>query len=171
MTNGMDEEESLSGVSVSQGGTAAPPTEEKRRSALAGFMSVPVNPRFPIRRSTLLMVVAFLGFGTLLYFNPPASQGVVVNTNNGPVFIPGLTTTTSTSTTTTSTTTTTTITTPAPSTTGSQATSTTRATSTTTTGPGAATTTSSPSSTSTSGQGGGSGPATTGGPFSTTTSP
>jgi len=40
------------------GGT--PAAEEKRQSGLAGFMSVPVNPKFPIRRSTLLMAVAFL---------------------------------------------------------------------------------------------------------------
>ena len=46
---------------------------EVKHSALVGFMSVPVHPRLPIRRSTLLMVLAFIGLGTLLYFNPPQS--------------------------------------------------------------------------------------------------
>ncbi len=70
---------------------ASEPAEE-RHSALVGFMSVPVHPRFPIRRSTLLLVLAFLGFATLLYFNPPASTStVVLHTPSGDYEIPGAT--------------------------------------------------------------------------------
>jgi hypothetical protein len=62
-------------------------------SPLLGFMSVPVHRRLPIRRSTLLMAVAFVGFGTLLYFNPatstPAGSGQVVHTPNGDYLVPG----------------------------------------------------------------------------------
>ncbi len=108
----------------------------ERHSALVGFMSVPVHPRFPIRRSTLLLVLAFLGFATLLYFNPPASTStVVLHTPSGDYEIPGATklpasaTTTTTTTTTrppTPTTTTTTTTYPSASTTYPSTTTTTR---------------------------------------------
>ena len=47
-----------------------------KRRPLFGFMAVPVSRRFPIRRSTLLMAVAFIGFGTLLYINPPQSTSI-----------------------------------------------------------------------------------------------
>ena len=61
--------------------------DEVRHSALVGFMSVPVHRRFPIRRSTLLMLVAFLGFGTLLYLYPPTGTttgtGTVFHTSQG----------------------------------------------------------------------------------------
>jgi hypothetical protein len=56
-------------------GGQEPDDSGQRHSALVGFMSVPVHPRLPIRRSTLLMVVAFVGFGTLWYLYPPASSG------------------------------------------------------------------------------------------------
>src|SRR6266852_4727887 len=55
-------------------GEAADDPSGPPHSALVGYMSVPVHRRLPIRRSTLLMVVAFLGFGTLLYFNPPGDS-------------------------------------------------------------------------------------------------
>jgi hypothetical protein len=80
------------GFSVPAPGAPPDPPEQKY-SGMVGFMSVPVHPRLPIRRSTLLMVVAFLGLGTLLYFNPPQSTatGVVVHTSNGDFFLPGAT--------------------------------------------------------------------------------
>jgi hypothetical protein len=49
------------------------PEGSRPRAPLAGFMSVPVHPKFPIRRSTLLMAVAFAGFAVLLSFYPPQS--------------------------------------------------------------------------------------------------
>ena len=72
------------------------PDTDPKHSALVGYMSVPVNPRFPIRRSTLLMVVLFLGFGTLCYLYPPAGNsagrstgtGAIVSGPNGDVFVP-----------------------------------------------------------------------------------
>lgn len=92
------EGESAGARSVPKGFTApapsAPPDPpEQKQSPLVGFMSVPVNSRLPIRRSTLLMVVAFIGLGTLLYFNPPQSTatGAVVHTPNGDFFVPGAT--------------------------------------------------------------------------------
>ncbi len=83
--------------------------DEIRHSALVGFMSVPVGRRFPLRRSTVLMAVAFVGLATVLYFNPPASTsapsgGAVV----GGYYVPGATPVSTTTTSTTSTTTTTT---------------------------------------------------------------
>jgi hypothetical protein len=84
------------------------PKDEVRHSALVGFMSVPVARRFPLRRSTLLMAVAFIGLATVLYFYPPQSStdtgsGVVLHTPQGDVFVPNATpvsTTTTTATTT-----------------------------------------------------------------------
>jgi hypothetical protein len=55
-------------------GGQEPDDSGQKHSALVGFMSVPVHKRLPIRRSTLLMVVAFVGFGTLWYLYPPASS-------------------------------------------------------------------------------------------------
>jgi len=83
-----------------------------KHSPLVGYMSVPVHRRFPIRRSTLVMAIAFLGLGAVLYFNPAQSdtKGAVVGGYYIPGAVPVSTTTTSptsTSTTTTSTTTTT----------------------------------------------------------------
>ena len=72
---------------------AAPSANQVAHSPLVGFMSVPVHRRLPIRRSTLLMAVAFVGFGTLLYFNPPdstpAATGQVLHTPSGDFLIPG----------------------------------------------------------------------------------
>lgn len=81
--------------------------DEDRHSALVGFMSVPVHRRFPVRRSTLIMAVAFIGLGTLLYLFPASSTstGVVVHTNNGTFFVPGATPVNPSTTTTTTTTT------------------------------------------------------------------
>jgi cytoskeletal protein RodZ len=89
---------------------AEPSADRVAHSPLVGFMSVPVHRRLPIRRSTLLMAVAFVGFGTLLYFNPPdstpTSTGQVVHTSSGDFLVPGAirlpTTTTTTTATTTS---------------------------------------------------------------------
>ena len=76
-----------------------------RHSALVGFMSVPVGRRFPLRRSTVVLVVAFAGLATLLYFNPPQStstgSGVVLHTPQGDVFVPNATPVSTTTTTTT----------------------------------------------------------------------
>jgi hypothetical protein len=90
------------GFSVPAPGAPTGPPEQKH-SAVVGFMSVPVHPRLPIRRSTLLMVVAFVGLGTLLYFYPPQSTatGAVVHTPNGDYFVPGATQVNSSTTTTT----------------------------------------------------------------------
>ena len=112
--------------------------DEVRHSALVGYMSVPVHPRFPIRRSTLLMAVVFLGLGTLLYFHPAQSdtvgKGAVVGGYYVPGAVPVSSTTTSTSTPTSTTTSTTTTTRPS-------TTTTTRAVgSTTTTAPSTSTT-------------------------------
>ena len=52
-------------------------------------MSVPVSRRFPIRRSTLVLVVAFLGLGTVLYFNPPQSDASGKGAVVGGYFVPG----------------------------------------------------------------------------------
>jgi len=87
-----------------------PADDEVKHSALVGFMSVPVSRRLPIRRSTFLMVVAFAGFATLLYFNPPvndATKGAVVNGYYVPGAVPVDTTTTTTTVPPTTTTTTT----------------------------------------------------------------
>ncbi len=71
--------------------------DEVKHSALVGFMSVPVHRRFPIRRSTLAMAVAFLGLGTLLYFNAPQSDtasagtGSIIRTPDGDFVVPGAT--------------------------------------------------------------------------------
>ncbi len=122
----------------------ADPEESTPHSALVGFMSVPVHRRFPIRRSTLLMAVAFLGFGTLCYLYPPGAGGTVINTSNGTFFIPNGTSV-STTTTTRPPATTTTTRPPASSTTTStrpNATSTTTSSSTTTTSTSGSSTTS-----------------------------
>ena len=109
--------------------------EPTPRSALVGFMAVPVHRLVPIRRSTLLLAAAFLGFGAWCYLYPPSS--VVVVPPGGAVVIPGVIPPTTTTTTTTLPPTTTTTTTTSPS--GSSSTSTTAprsASSTTTTTPG-----------------------------------
>jgi hypothetical protein len=79
-------------------GSAPVPSEAgPTHSALIGFMSVPVHPRFPIRRSTLLMALAFIGFATLLYLYPAQStvsgatatgSGTIVHTPSGDYFVP-----------------------------------------------------------------------------------
>ncbi len=81
------------------GGQTEPPEPSVPHSALIGFMSVPVHRRLPIRRSTLLMVVAFVAFGVWYHFYPPyiAPMG---STGSGTSFFPGVTSTTTTTTTT-----------------------------------------------------------------------
>jgi len=85
----VDHPTSASGIRARWSRRSPDQNEEVQHSALVGFMSVPVHRRFPIRRSTLVLVVAFLGLGTLLYFNPPQSdvtgKGAVV----GGYFVPG----------------------------------------------------------------------------------
>jgi hypothetical protein len=142
------------------------PNDEVKHSALVGFMSVPVARRFPLRRSTLVMAVAFIGLATLLYFNPPQSStntgsGVVLHTPQGDVFVPNAAPVNTTTTTTTApppTTTTTDVRSPT-TTTFSTTPSTSPSTSTTTTttlpgGGSAATTTTSGGPTGTNGFGG-----------------
>ena len=120
----------------------SPPTGEVTlarapRSALVGMMAEPLARSIPVRRSTVLMVVAFLGFGTLTTLYPPAAKTVttITTTNpNGilPGLLPGSTTTTTTVPPATTTTTT------APS---APTTTTTAPSATTTTGPSPTTTT------------------------------
>jgi len=137
-------------------------------SRLVGLMAVPISRSVPIRRSTALMLVAFLGFGILGYLYPPETStpsgtGTSGSTGNGVipgVFIPasstttthpnaattttgpgGPTTTTSTSTSSTTTTTQPTTTTTSTGPLGSTTTTTTRTGATTTTQPAATTTT------------------------------
>ncbi len=134
----------------------SPPTGEVTlarvpRSALVGLMAEPLSPSIPVRRSTVLMVVAFAGFGVLAILYPPATKTVTTITTNNPNVLPGLlpgsTTTTSTapSATTTSSTappaTTTPSTAPSASTTTSTAPSATTTTTTTTRSAGSTTTT------------------------------
>jgi hypothetical protein len=71
-------------------------------SRLVGLMAVPISRSVPIRRSTALMLVAFLGFGTLGYLYPPKTSttsgtGTSGSTGNGVipgVFVPATSTTT-----------------------------------------------------------------------------
>jgi len=73
-------------------------------SRLVGLMAVPISRSVPIRRSTALMLVAFLGFGTLGYLYPPktsttSGSGTTGSTGNGVipgVFIPATSTTSTT---------------------------------------------------------------------------
>ncbi len=84
-----------SGVRAPWGRKDPAKADEVRHSAMVGFMSVPVHPRFPIRRSTLFMLVAFAGLATLLYFNPPqgdvAGTSTVIHTPQGDFIVPGAT--------------------------------------------------------------------------------
>ena len=81
------------------GRAAVPPTDRVPHSAFVGFMSVRVHRLLPIRRSTLLMAIAFLGFGTWCYFYPPYSApGSGTPTTVIPGFAPPTTTTTTTTT-------------------------------------------------------------------------
>ena len=57
-------------------------------SALAGLMAEPVSRSVPVRRSTVLMVVAFLGFGTLMYLYPPTTKTFTTYTTNNPNGLP-----------------------------------------------------------------------------------
>jgi hypothetical protein len=73
----------------SQPGGASPPSTDPdadlKHSKLVGYMSVPVHRLLPIRRSTLLMIVAFVGFGILLHTYPPQSA----NATSAGTFIKG----------------------------------------------------------------------------------
>jgi len=86
--------------------------DEVTRSRLVGLMAVPISSAVPVRRSTVLMVVAFFGLGTLMAIYPPAAKTSVSNPNSGGVPIITSTTTTTTTTTTTEPSTTTTTTRP-----------------------------------------------------------
>lgn len=68
-------------------------------SRLVGFMAEPLARTVPFRRSTVLMLVAFLGFGALTWIYPPAgaapSGGTSVTSGGVPgIFVPTPTTTT-----------------------------------------------------------------------------
>ena len=84
----VDHRTSASGVRARWTRRSSGENEEVQHSALVGFMSVPVHRRFPIRRSTLVLVVAFLGLGTVLYFNPPESDTVGKGAVVGGYFVP-----------------------------------------------------------------------------------
>ncbi len=107
------------GFSAPAAQPAGPDPSDEKHSKLVGYMSVPVHRLLPIRRSTLLLVILFLGFGTLCYLYPPASTATVITCRSDGTCtastgtISGVPDTTST-TTTPSTTTTTTTTRPAP---------------------------------------------------------
>jgi hypothetical protein len=148
------------GYSAPESEPSPPDTADEKHSALVGYMSVPVHRLLPIRRSTLLMIILFLGFGTLCYLYPPASTATVITcksdgtctastgtfsgvpattTTTTTTTVPPITTTTITTTTSppaTTTTTPTRTTSPTTSTTAASATTTTRAS-----GTGAPTTT------------------------------
>jgi len=129
-------------------------------SRLVGLMAAPVSRSVPFRRSTVLMLVAFLGFGTLTYLYPPNSSTISSPAGTGGIpgtFIP-LTTPSPhpTTTTTTSrpggpeaTTTSTTTTTTRPTSTSTTTTNAPVTTTTTTTSGGSTTTTSASTSTTT----------------------
>jgi len=60
-------------------------------SALIGLMAEPVSRSIRVRRSTVLMLVAFCGFGTLTLLYPPAARAVTtITTTNPNGIIPGL---------------------------------------------------------------------------------
>jgi len=81
-------------VGGSRGGSDDPrPTGEVAEakmphSALAGLMAEPVSRALPVRRSTVLMLVAFLGFGTLMYLYPPTTKTFTTYTTNNPNGLP-----------------------------------------------------------------------------------
>ncbi len=103
-------------------------------SALAGLMAEPVSRSVPVRRSTVLMLVAFLGFGTLMYLYPPTTKTFTTYTTNNPNGLPtGLVPAPASTTTTAPPSTTTTTAPSASTTTSSSTTSTTSGVSTTTT--------------------------------------
>ena len=109
-------------------------------SRLVGFMAEPLARTVPFRRSTVLMLVAFLGFGALTWIYPPTGptpSGATSTTSGG---VPGIFVPTPTTTTTRPPATTTTQ--PGPTTTTGTP-GTTSTTTTTTTGPGSSTTTTS----------------------------
>jgi hypothetical protein len=49
-------------------------TAEVMHSPLVGFFSAPLHRRIPVRRSTVVLLVGFLGFGSLLYLHPPRTS-------------------------------------------------------------------------------------------------
>lgn len=124
------------------------------QSALIGLMAEPVSRSVPIRRSTVLMVVAFLGFGALTLVYPPAPKAVTtITTTNPNGLIPGILPATTTTTHPAATTTTTTEPAPSTTTTSHPGTTTTTvghpSTTTTSTRPSGSTTTTHPSTTTT----------------------
>ncbi len=72
---------------IQPGGASSPidPDADLKHSKLVGYMSVPVHRLLPIRRSTLLMIVAFIGFGILLHTYPPQNA----TATNAGTFIKG----------------------------------------------------------------------------------
>jgi hypothetical protein len=86
-------DEGSEGVAAGIAATGVPPPAlpADEQSALVGLMSAPVSRSIGIRRSTMLLVVGFLGFGTLLLEYPPAPGPVVTVV---PVSTPGTVTAT-----------------------------------------------------------------------------
>jgi hypothetical protein len=72
--------------------------ERARRRGLRGFMGRPVTKALRVRRSTVLMVVAFLGFGALTLEYPPKST-TTPKDGSGTFVIPGVTPSSTTTTT------------------------------------------------------------------------
>ncbi len=107
------------------------------RNQLVGLMSRPLASWAPVRRSTVLLVVAFLGFGALFLLYPPAASTSTPTSTTAPSPLPGIlppasTTTTAPVPTTTRPVATTSTTAPVPTTTTSSTTTTTSSTTTTT---------------------------------------
>jgi len=101
----------FSAANANEANANEPRVPVEKHSALVGYMSVPVHRRLPIRRSTLLLIILFLGFGTLCYLYPPNSGSITCTASGtcsdaGGNIVGILTTTTSTTTTSTTTSTT-----------------------------------------------------------------
>ncbi len=115
-----------------------------KKSRWSGFLSAPVHRRVPLRRSTVLMVAAFVGCVVLSALYPPSTAILPGTTGSTGINVIPVTTTTTTSTTTVppTTTTTTVASRPAPTTTSPTSPPTTSATGSESTGSSSTTTTS-----------------------------
>ena len=67
--------------------TSTPALRVTKRPGLPGWMGRPVHDRFPVRRSTLLMVVLFAGFEAL-HVQYPSTSPVQQNTNIPAGYVP-----------------------------------------------------------------------------------
>ncbi len=79
--------------------SATPTLRVTKRHGLPGWMGRPVHDRFPVRRSTLLLVLLFAGFEAL-HIQYPSTPPVQKNTNIPAGYVPVVTPITAPSTTT-----------------------------------------------------------------------